>query len=450
MASGTFLPPGLSRSIVKIESGGTDNYVMTAVDGETIQGEANLTFDGTTLTPTASAHNAAGTAISVSAGDTTAGTTNNIAGGALTLAGGQGKGSGAGGDIIFQTANAGGSGSSINSLATALTISDDLSAVFAGNVNVSVPMSDDTVTEVARIEGTTSSAAYNSSLVISSSFAGSATANRYVDLSVFDHNPTARALALQKAGGAVLIGDTANGNNTAGLTINMGAATTHILTFKSSDIAHGLSNQAGENTETDDFAVFSKRSDTLGGLKIDAISEDAANNQVFQLVSSGGTANTDQTVGGSGLIDFIVREHDGSNGRESITAEGNVFSVRARVDNTLKTRFLVEENGDLFADGTLSAYDALDDAHLVRALDIAKNSKDLIRDDWDSFLKYGEDKLVELGILGAKIEDGGLINVTGLQRLHNGAIWQGYVRQQEMQEKIDTLENRLLAIEGAK
>jgi hypothetical protein len=50
MASGTFLPPGLSRSIVKIESGGTDNYVMTAVDGETIQGESKLTFDGSTLT----------------------------------------------------------------------------------------------------------------------------------------------------------------------------------------------------------------------------------------------------------------------------------------------------------------------------------------------------------------------------------------------------------------
>ena len=49
MASGTFLPPGLSRSIVKIESGGTDNYVMTAVDGETIQGEDKLTFDGTNL-----------------------------------------------------------------------------------------------------------------------------------------------------------------------------------------------------------------------------------------------------------------------------------------------------------------------------------------------------------------------------------------------------------------
>ena len=58
----------------------------------------------------------------------------NTAGKSLTISGGQGTGSGAGGDIIFQTANAGGSGSSANSLATAMTISDDLSATFAGDV----------------------------------------------------------------------------------------------------------------------------------------------------------------------------------------------------------------------------------------------------------------------------------------------------------------------------
>ena len=78
----------------------------------------------------ATAHNAAGKNLTLTAGNPTAGTTNNIAGGSLTIQGGQGKGSGAGGDIIFQTANAGSSGSSLNSLATALTISDDKSATF--------------------------------------------------------------------------------------------------------------------------------------------------------------------------------------------------------------------------------------------------------------------------------------------------------------------------------
>jgi hypothetical protein len=49
MPAGTFLPPGLTTSDVKITSGGTNNYVMTAVDGETIQGESALQFDGTNL-----------------------------------------------------------------------------------------------------------------------------------------------------------------------------------------------------------------------------------------------------------------------------------------------------------------------------------------------------------------------------------------------------------------
>ena len=60
----------------------------------------------------------------------------NTAGKSLTVKGGQGTGSGAGGDIVFQTANAGSSGSSANSLATALTLSDDLSATFGGHVAI--------------------------------------------------------------------------------------------------------------------------------------------------------------------------------------------------------------------------------------------------------------------------------------------------------------------------
>ncbi len=87
-----------------------------------------------TVSVEATAHDTAGKNLTITAGPTTAGTTNNIAGGSLTLQAGQGKGSGAGGDIVFQTANAGGSGSSLNSLATALTISDDKSATFTGHV----------------------------------------------------------------------------------------------------------------------------------------------------------------------------------------------------------------------------------------------------------------------------------------------------------------------------
>jgi hypothetical protein len=90
-----------------------------------------------TIKSTAAAHSAAGKTLTIKGGDTTAGTTNNLAGGALTLAGGIGKGTGAGGSIIFQIAKAGSSGSSLNSLSNALTIAgSDGDATFANNVTI--------------------------------------------------------------------------------------------------------------------------------------------------------------------------------------------------------------------------------------------------------------------------------------------------------------------------
>jgi hypothetical protein len=137
-------------SVGAVDSGSiTSGFGAIDVGSSTITTTGNLSVGDATLTGgdiafgngqnatasvAATAHNAAGKNLTITAGPTTAGTTNNIAGGSLTIQGGQGKGSGAGGDIVFQTANAGGSGSSLNSLATALTISDDLSSTFAGDV----------------------------------------------------------------------------------------------------------------------------------------------------------------------------------------------------------------------------------------------------------------------------------------------------------------------------
>tara|TARA_Y100001963_G_scaffold159983_1_gene266699 strand:- start:6003 stop:9071 length:3069 start_codon:yes stop_codon:yes gene_type:complete len=138
---------------------GANNQLLTDDGDGTVTSESGLTYDGSTLEVTgdieasggdlafgngqnatvsieATAHGAAGKSLTISGGSTTAGTTNNIAGGSVTIAAGQGKGSGNGGDIVFKTANAGGSGSSLNALATALTISDDLSSTFNGPVSV--------------------------------------------------------------------------------------------------------------------------------------------------------------------------------------------------------------------------------------------------------------------------------------------------------------------------
>jgi len=123
-----------SAGALTLDSGAGIN--LEPASGSAILLDGIISIDAGVVAPVATAHDTAGTAISISSGSTTAGTTSDIAGGSLTFKGGQGKGSGAGGDIIFQTANAGSSGSTLNSLATALTLSDDLSATFTGSIDL--------------------------------------------------------------------------------------------------------------------------------------------------------------------------------------------------------------------------------------------------------------------------------------------------------------------------
>ena len=96
----------------------------------------------------------------------------------------------------------------------------------------------------------------------------------------------------------------------------------------------------------------------------------------------------------------------------------------------------------------MGTFDSYDDAQLIRALDHTRQSPTMIRERWDDFVKYNEQDLIDAGILGDTVENGGMLNVTGLQRLHNGAIWQGYIRQMELEEEVKELKSRLLALEG--
>ena len=107
-----------------ISTSGSNKNIIIAPHGSGSIELGGVSSNATEVTTTASAHNVVGTSVTISSGSTTAGTTNNIAGGSLTLAAGQGKGTGAGGSILFKTADGGSSGSSLNSLTTKMTILD--------------------------------------------------------------------------------------------------------------------------------------------------------------------------------------------------------------------------------------------------------------------------------------------------------------------------------------
>ena len=232
------------------------------------------------------------------------------------------------------------------------------------------------------------------------------------------------------------------------LILDQGTDDSFILELRSTDdVEHGMTARASTNT----YAYMKKQSITGGGLVISALTE-STNGVTIQ--SAATTANTTKTRGGTVaiLMDCQFRDGTGVQTYAAGAAEGNLWGV---ADQAAGLVLMVNEDGNVYSPTTnahVAFTDSYDDAQLVRTLDHVKTAAGdagMIRDKWDEFIKYNEQDLIDAEVLGAPVSEGGMTNVTQLQRLHNGAIWQGYVRQQEMQERIEVMETKLLALQEA-
>ena len=238
------------------------------------------------------------------------------------------------------------------------------------------------------------------------------------------------------ASGELFIGDTVNGSSTTGLTINQGASDDDIFSLKSSDIAHGIGTTPYGSKETDTYFSIEKQGATTGGAALIAYAEDAATSgRVLRLCGYGGTATTAKSTAGYGTCDIHVGEHNGSGTRASFASESNLFSVSQNDSSGNQyVQFIVDTNGDIHYNGADDgAYDQYEDAQLTRALDLSHN-KGTIDSKFDKFVAYNHDKLAELKLVGRE-EDGTpnhFINLTGMSRPHNGAIWQQYEKHENL------------------
>jgi len=241
----------------------------------------------------------------------------------------------------------------------------------------------------------------------------------------FNTNSTQTPLILNDTGQMSTNGETAPDVDQGGLCLNQGADDDKILSFKSSDVAHG---QTGGH-ETDTYATFSKVSGAVGGLRMNCLTEGET---ALKFDGRYTTSNTTKGTGASCPVQVDVRKIDGT-GVTNPGANDNMFSVT----NNGQTKFIVDEDGDIHYDGSSSAYDNYEDAHLARALDLS-HGKGVIDSKFDKFVFYNHEKLADLQLVGRE-EDGTpnhFINVTGMQRLHNGAIWQQYEKHQKLAEAV--------------
>jgi len=225
-------------------------------------------------------------------------------------------------------------------------------------------------------------------------------------------------------------GETAPDVGTGGLTLNQGASDNRILTFKSSDVAHGVTNDA----ETDTYASFQKASGTKGGMVMKVLAEDM-DSEVYTM-NIINTADLTTTKSRTGLASVVMGVNTKGSGTSTTFANdnGNLFCVR----NYIQTKFIVDAEGELHSDGgAQSAYDTYEDAHLVRAYDLS-HGNGVINSKFDKFISYNHEALAEAKLVGRE-EDGTpnhMINVTGMQRLHNGAIWQQYEKTERLAKAV--------------
>ena len=258
------------------------------------------------------------------------------------------------------------------------------------------------------------------------------TSDRYIRLKTVDSNGDdviASGLMLKHSN--VFIGDDGNANMTQGLTINQGSNDDEILDFKSSDMAHGMTDWA----EADSWCTFLKYSGTDGGAYMRGFSE--ANHGGIVLASLlNVAADTTKSTSGVGAVHIRALTRTGTDAT-TIGSDGNLFVII----NNATTRFIFDAEGSFHADVESTTYDAYDDAQLVRAYDLS-HGKGMIESQFDKFIDYNHETLAELKLVGRE-KDGTpnrMVNVTGMQHLHNGAIWQQYTEMQKMKELIyDTM-----------
>jgi hypothetical protein len=254
--------------------------------------------------------------------------------------------------------------------------------------------------------------------------------------------------------GKMFLGDTADGNLTQGITINQGAADDHILSFKSSDVAV---NASAFGVETDTWGIFKKGSATEGGLRMDGYSEGTTGMTTFSWHETQPATSPGTSVSTSAYIHYAAA-YDTDYGYD---ANSLIWGLRRITDGgSWRSIMFVDEDGDIHLDGSSNdtVFDEEDDAMLCRSLDLMRSPNKIVRTTFDRWTQDHRTTLEDTGII-SKIdpddpdqwdEDGNLsdpmVNITQLQRLHNGAIWQ----QRAMFETMKQVTEEMLPGFGAR
>jgi len=244
---------------------------------------------------------------------------------------------------------------------------------------------------------------------------------------------TAGLLACTDAG-LVTVNDTSNAKMTVGITINQGANDNEALALKSSDVAHGVTDQ----TETDTYGTMSKISATSGGLGIIGLSEAT---ESLNLSGIGVTDDTGKTTGSGAYINLDAHKKTGT-AFGAVGANGNLVRIR----NYNATQFILDADGDSHQNvGTAwTNFDDFDDLSLLTALSVqVSRPADPIKQAFREYIELHRDTLEKAKLVTFNEDGHHFVNMSKLTMLLVGAVRQIGREKAAIEGRLARIESRL-------
>jgi len=247
----------------------------------------------------------------------------------------------------------------------------------------------------------------------------------------------------------VFINDTANAKMTIGLTINQGANDDEIMSFKSSDVVHGMTNI----TEASTFGFIQKASATGGGLRIEGITDPDAGTGVgiFLIADIDGAGDDTKSTAAVGAVTIYGRKRSST----TVTAMGTNANL-AVISNAGITRFIFDAEGDSHQDvGTAwTNFDAHDDIELLNALSGELTlENDPLKASFGQWMGQHRETLEQAKVVTFNDDGHHFINWSRTHMLEIGAIRQNAGKIDSLSIKVTSelgrLENKLAQTEQA-
>lgn len=255
---------------------------------------------------------------------------------------------------------------------------------------------------------------------------------------VYDFTNGLSRLTISASGAALINSSASSGFDTQGLTIQQGAATDEILSFKQSGLGHTVTGLTDANT----YGAFLLDTTACGGVVFRGYGNNGNPNFGSAISLQGIRPNSGATTPAAGTFGAInLNGYDVSGGGFAAMA-ASTFIVSMR--NSGSTRFLFRQDGTSYEHvGTAwTNFDEQDDLALLN-LTAAHLSRDPVREHFGAWLQTNRQQLQDLNLVVFAGDDGPFVNRSRMQELLVGAVRQMGEKNRLLEERLAQLEEKL-------